>query len=286
MLFSTLAAALLALPAGDTQAADLTGGAIPAGPMAAVTIDLDQQSAAAEYFLVTDADIEGGTTEGAPIAVVALRSIERSSADGPSFLLEREVVFATGGLRVRHTETGHGASRRLVWREFLPDGSRTWIADWTSGQRGAAVRSIAYGWNRPVHERVMTEATSDRQVFGPLELLLGARDGDLTCGEANGVTAVIDPSAAAVIECHPSTTLTESGTTVDLRRMDGTLLLGGDFGPAGESGAAAFTALRFSGRDATVEPIDRIEFERLNSRWSVPSRRAHDAILAHIPDLR
>ncbi len=280
MLFSTLAASLVALSASDPM---------PKGP-APVVVELDQPRAVTEYFLVSEADRVGVATDPVPIAVVALRSIDRSAAGQDEFLLEREVIFATGGLRIRHTETGHGASRRLVWREFLPAASRTWVADWTFGERGAPVRSIAYGWNRPVHERVMTSMETERPVYGPLELLFGARQGALACGDAGGAVGVIDPSAAAVVECYRSEAVTAgldaNSSALDVRRSDGTLVLGADFSPATATSPGTFTAIRLSDRSTAAKRIERKEFDRLKRRWTVESRRPYDAILAQIPDRR
>ena len=280
MTFTSLVAALAALAVSD-----------PA-PSAPVGSELVGPTAHAEYFLISEADATGGGIEGAPIAVVALRSIDHSGrgrlagadVQGVDFLLEREVTFAQGGLRVRHTETGQGATRRLVWREFLPNESRTWIADWTAGVRGASVHSIGYGWNRPVHERVMESEASHTAVYGPLELLYGLRDGHLPCSEAAGTVGALDPASASVVQVSQDSS---AGSAIDLRRADGTLLLGADVGTLpGEDASQRFTSLRLSDRVTIARAIGRTEFDRLSRRWTVESRRPYDAVLALIPKPR
>ncbi|MFT6108578.1 MAG: hypothetical protein ACJA2W_001490 [Planctomycetota bacterium] len=272
-MFPTLATAFVALAASDPVSTEAP---------APVVVELAQSQAVLEYFLVSSPADGLVGEEGEPIAVVALRSLEHE-LPMKGFLLEREITFREGGLRIRHTETGEGSTRRLVWREFLPSASRTWIADWTAGERGGGVaRSIAYGWNRPVHERVMTETTVERPVFGPLEVLHRTRAGTLTCGDAGGVIGVIDPSSAAIIDAERTALHLESGVSLDLRRPDGTLLLGADF----SVGSQGMTSIRLSDREAVTRRIERVEFDRLSRRWKVESQRPYDAMLALIPTAR
>ena len=299
MTLTSLIAALAVLAFSDPVATE---------PVVSVSVELNGPTATAEYFLLSEPVADAGEEEGAPLAVVALRSIDHSSqsvlpgAKKPEidFLLEREVIFATGALRVRHTETGHGATRRLVWREFLPKESRTWVADWTAGVRGAEAHSIGYGWNRPVHERVMNGEVSDTTVYGPLELLYGMRDGSLPCGEAAGVVGVIDPASASIVQVERTAIpsgVASAEVAIDLRRADGTLLMGADTAMVEEPGprptaaaakpaALGFKALRLSDRPTVARRIGRKEFDRLSRRWTVESRRPYDAILAQIPKRR
>lgn len=279
MIFPTLTAVLVA------QSTSLAASLAP--PLE--TAIEPQSSAETEYFLISAPAsagaagqvARGGAGEGQPIAAVACRVIERDG-EAKEFLLEREIVFAEGGLRIRHTETGRGSERRLVWREFLPSASRTWVADWTAGERGAEVRSIAYGWNRPIHESVMSRTEVDRSIFGPLEVLHGMRTGVLACGDVGGVLGVIDPSSAAVIDVDRTTVAVGSELVVDLRRPDGSLLMGADI----DGSAEAFTSLRLSDQEAVTRRIERAEFDRLNRRWTVESRRPYNAMLALIPKRR
>ncbi len=262
-------------------------------------------TATAEYFLISEEVAGTDDSEGAPIAVVALRSIDHSGGDlskgarpeDVHFLLEREVIFASGGLRVRHTESGAGSARRLVWREFLPKESRTWVADWTAGLRGAPAHSLGYGWNRPMHEQVMEGDAADSTLYGPLELLYGTRAGSLPCGEASGTVGMIDPATASIVQVEraevPSTD-TVAGVALDLRRPDGSLVMGADMVTAAPEGstvssapeAGTFTALRMSDRPTVAERIGRAEFDRLSRRWTVESQRPYDAVLARIPRRR
>lgn len=275
MTLTSIVAALAALAFSDTPG--------NAGPPPAV----------AEYFLVTEEATDEDAVEGAPIAVVALRSINPSMdsidvSGDVKFLLEREVTFAKGGLRVRHTESGHGATRRLVWREFLPNESRTWVADWTAGVRGAEAQSIGYGWNRPVHERVMVGEASDTTVFGPLELLYRTREASLPCGESSGAVGVVDPVSASIVQVSRSAValgVAAPEVEIDLRRPDGTLLLGAT-ASAQSVGDRGFRALRLSDRPTLNVRIERQEFERLTRLWTVESRRPYDAVLAQIPKRR
>ncbi|QDV08347.1 hypothetical protein Poly30_38850 [Planctomycetes bacterium Poly30] len=302
MILPTLTTALLALTAVQVETPEAPSAPETLDPSKPAVIESSDEPAATEYFLISAPPGEPGEEsaagnspwesksrrrgeEGEPIAAVALRVIERQGGAGAGaaeFLYEREIVFAEGGLRIRHTETGQGASRRLVWREFLPSASRTWVADWTAGERGAEVRSIGYGWNRPVHETVMSHLELELPVFGPLEILHGLRTGGLWCGDAGGVLGVIDPSSASIIEADRSVAPIGSEALVDLRRPDGTLLLGADF----DLRTGAFTALRLSDREASSRRIERAEFDRLNRRWTVESRRPYDAMLALIPARR
>jgi hypothetical protein len=289
MSLTSLIAALVPLAFADPAAPD---------PSTLVVTDSSGPVAKAEYFLISEEVAATDDAEGASIAVVALRRIDRTGGDlssGPAslnfdFLLEREVTFAEGGLRVRHTESGLGSTRRLVWREFLPKESRTWVADWTAGVRGAPARSIGYGWNRPVHEQVMGGSASDTTLYGPLELLYGMRDGSLPCGEASGVVGVIDPASASIVQVEQSLRPSAgpiAGAAMDLRRPDGSLLLGADVaraaGPASGSAAPGFTALRMSDRPTTATRIDRAEYDRLSRRWTVETMRPYEAVLALIP---
>lgn len=244
--------------------------------------------ATSEYFLLgregerpdarrTDEDPDGVDA----FAVVALRRLERPGA----LLLEREVVFAEGGVRLLHTESIEADKRRLVWREFLPTGARTWTAEWRID--GDQLRTIAYGWHRPVHEWI----EGDVGMVGPLEMLdrMRRQQGPLHLVDGESF-AVVDPSAATVSEASVRTVDSVEATDAvasEIRRADGSLVLDAMLAtPDADASYAAIESLRFGEGRAVCTPVDENEFQRRRARWRVDVVPAHEAILARIPKRR
>ena len=216
--------------------------------------------------------------------MVVLRTLDRSDLSGETdFLLEREVIFANGGLRVRHTETGTGEQRRLVWRELLPASSRTWVADWRSAPGEDSAHSIGYGWHRPTHETFINGAASGQAIVGPLELLHGMRSQPLSCSDRGLSATIVDPRSASIVEVERAFEAgLEGGSALSVQRLDGSRVFEAAHGES-SAGPGALTALQFGGGGETAtEPIDRAAFERLARRWSVESRRPYEAALSSV----
>lgn len=234
----------------------------------------------AQYFLLArdlesdeDADAEDST-----LAVVALRRLDRPGHR----LLEREVVFREGGVRIHHTERIDGNARRLVWREFAPRGPRTWMAEWRDD--ADAVRTVGYGWDRPVHERL--EGTD--AMVGPLELLERLESG---AARFDVDLSLVDPTAAAVeavqVRTVDSVERAECAATT-VRRTDGSLVLEAVLraDAAHPETAPSIETLRFHDGAAVATPIDESEYLRRRRRWKVDTVPAHEAVLAIVPDRR
>ena len=230
--------------------------------------------AAAEYFVLE-------RTTGEDVAAVAVVAIRR--LDGPdATLLEREIVFEEDGIRVLHTERIEGDMRRLVWREFLPSGTRSWMAEWRAS--GDRVQTIGYGWHRNVHEWIDGEAG----MVGPLELLDRLRRTDAE-SDVDSVTlfTMIDPTSAAVTNVIARTVDLVAGAerTVEVRRPDGSLVLDAVISEADAADGAepALSRLRFGEGHIAATPIREGDFHRRRARWKTDRTPAHEAILARIP---
>ena len=236
-LLNTFAAALLSL--SPDLPADLESG-----PSHERRVD------ASHFELTKDAV---GDEPAEHVAVIALRRIETEDKT----LFEREVVFASSGIRVQHTEEVTGEHRRLVWREFRPTGARTWVAEWGPE---IADKTTGYGWRRPVHEPLGRTPENRLPGVGPLELMFLLRDGGVEGGQA---IALVDPTAARVIDV----VVHEADGVLEARRADGTV------GAAWASCASNV---------ARVQPISEERFARSRGRWLVPTRPAHDRILSRI----
>ncbi|MEM8710845.1 MAG: hypothetical protein AAGG01_07830 [Planctomycetota bacterium] len=254
----------------------------------------EPRRAQAQYFLWS-AEASEGQTGGEPIAAIALRTIRGEGADALSpdradFLFELDVVFKRGGMRIRHTESGRGAARRLVWRESLPKASRTWISDWDAVQGPRSARVLSYGWHRPIHDVPVLAAEATLPVFGPLESLARFQGGAEVRQGVAGRIAVVDPLAASIVAVAVESSETSATDRMELRRGDGTLLLGAARStaspaaePTAEVGEAlGLSALFMSGRRGSCRRIERAEFERLERRWAVPTRRPYEAMLEAI----
>ena len=188
--------------------------------------------------------------------------VSRCAIVGPvRTVLEREVLFAEGGLRLLLTEEITGDRRRLVWRELRSNGARTWVAEWGPG----GARVTGYGWRRPVHEELAGfDPASARRIAGPLELERGLEGGRFGAGDA---LWVVDPTAGRVTRV----TIGAIQGGLAARRDDGTLLL------AVEGGT-----VRFHDGVAAALPIPGDAAARHRQRWMVESRPAHEVVLARI----
>jgi len=188
--------------------------------------------------------------------------VSRCSIVGPvRTVLEREVLFAEGGLRLLLTEEITGDRRRLVWRELRSHGARTWVAEW--GPDGGRV--TGYGWRRPVHEELAgVDLAGAHRIAGPLELERGLASGRFGAGEA---LFVVDPAAGRVLRV----TVGAIDGGLEARRDDGTLLL------AVEGGLVRF----HDGAGETLA-IPEDAAARHRQRWMVESRPAHEVVLARV----
>jgi|GEM_PF-3140738 len=219
-----------------------------------------------EYFLLAPESSEGDEPTGPTGGGLALIAQRRLSRPGET-LLEREVLFEEGSLRVLHTERIEGERRTLTYREILPSGARTWLAEWRTG--GGRARILGHGWHRPTHEAFVAPA----DLMGPLELL------DELRSRAPGASVqVLDPLTAKAsqldVEVLPDS---ETGSRV-LRatRSDGTLVL-----EAGTSGGATELAfLRFTRGQRVASAITREEYERRFELWNRPRVPAHERVRA------
>ncbi len=217
-----------------------------------------------EYFLLAPESGEGeeatGPTGGG-LALIAQRRVARPG----DVLLEREVLFEEGSLRVLHTERIKGERRTLTYREIQPAGARTWQAEWSADAgRG---RILGHGWHRPTHEVFAAPA----ELKGPLELL-----DDLRSGAPATAVSVLDPLAAKVsqleVDVMPGS---ETGSRV-LRatRSDGTLAL--EVGTC--EGATELGFLRFTRGQRVARAITREEYERRFELWNRPRIPAHERV--------
>ena len=206
------------------------------------------------------------------VAVVALRRIETKDKT----LFEREVVFASSGVRVQHTEEVTGDHRRLVWREFRPTGARTWVAEWGPD---VVCKSTGYGWHRPVHEPLGRTPENRPPGVGPLELMFLLRGGGVEHGQT---IALVDPTAARVVDVEVDC----ADGVLEARRADGTLGAGWvqrDVANVDRSQGVARQWIPSCASSAIdVEPIPEGRFARSRQRWLVPTRPAHDRILSRI----
>ncbi|MEM1452463.1 MAG: hypothetical protein AAGI22_25385 [Planctomycetota bacterium] len=254
---------LLTRPLPPQQSAPSVTAASARGPLDASVIE------ASGRVREGDAATQAGRDADGAFAVLALRRLER----GAVVLLEREVVFEESGIRVLHTERIDGDRRRLVWREFLPGGTRSWMAEWRTG--GESARTIAYGWHRPVHESIDIEPGT----VGPLELLDALRRAP---SEGRTEWTVLEPSAHTASSVIARTVDGEAGAgevSIEARRADGTLLVGG----RSSAPESALDELRFADGGTVATSVTENEFHRRRVRWKVEVVPAHEAMLARIP---
>ena len=228
-----------------------------------------------EYFLLAP---EVKTVDGRParsgggLALIAQRRVVR----GDERLLEREVLFEEGGLRVLHTERIRGNRRTLTYRELQPSGARTWLAEWdVSGGDG---RILGYGWHRPTHERFVAH----EGLVGPLELLENLRAAGP--GQVADLAEVLDPLAANAsqlkLEVMPGSGT--QGTIVRAARSDGTLVVEARM----EHGTRLLDSLRLTGGSRVAKAISRAEFEQRHALWNRPRVPAHERALAELSGRR
>lgn len=209
---------------------------------------------------VTHYEVTKETAGDEPVESVAVVALRRIASEHKT-LYEREVVFASSGVRVLHTEEVVGEQRRLVWREFRPSGARTWVAEWGGD---TAAKSTGYGWRRPVHEPLACTPEDRAPEIGPLELTFLLREGGVEEGAA---IALVDPTAARTVDV----VVRRASGVLEARRSDGSLIAG-------------WTRVGAS----DVAEISEDRFARCRRRWLVPTRPAHDRIMSRIvwPELR
>lgn len=211
-----------------------------------------------------------GTTADIKVAARAVISLRRIETDG-KILFEREVVFADSGVRVLHTEVIVGEQRRLVWREFRPEGAHTWRAEWGGEGRD---HTTGYGWHRPVHGILQESLEARAPEMGPLELLYRMRRGELKDGQS---VALVEPTAARTTDVWVHRDAQGSRAL----RVDQTLAVGFDWGELAIPESPEHS-LRFHGGGLIARPISDAEFTRRKGRWLIKSRPAHEALLARI----
>lgn len=271
----------LASPAGATpelvQRAQAWGAgpaAVEAGPEAKGWFSRTLQAAVAvpitecEFFLLAPKSSGGeeatGPTGGG-LALIAQRRVARPG----EILLEREVLFEEGSLRVLHTERIKGERRTLTYREIQPAGARTWQAEWPAeGGRG---RILGHGWHRPTHESFAAPAG----LKGPLELL-----DDLRSGPTPRTVGVLDPLAAKASQLEV-VALPDSETgsrVVRATRPDGTLVL--EVGTSDRTRDLGF--MRFTRGQRVASAITREEYERRFELWNRPRIPAHERARAEL----
>ena len=221
-----------------------------------------------EYFLLAPESSEGeeatGPTGGG-LALIAQRRVARPG----DVLLEREVLFEEGSLRVLHTERIKGERRTLTYREIQPAGARTWQAERPAeGGRG---RILGHGWHRPTHESFAAPAG----LKGPLELL-----DDLRSGPTPRTVGVLDPLAAKASQLEV-VALPDSETgsrVVRATRPDGTLVL--EAGTSDRTKELGF--MRFTRGQRVASAITREEYERRFELWNRPRVPAHERARAEL----
>lgn len=215
---------------------------------------------------------EGAPPLGADKGVMALR---RADTEGRR-LYEREVTFSTGGVRVHHTEEIIGTDRRLVWREFRPDGARTWVAEWNTETGKSS--TTGYGWRRGAHGRLGWSPEANKPAFGPLELLDRMREGRLQPGE---ILAVVEPAAAALSDVR----IYREGGFLKARRADGSLVCSCPVPDLALDAPPIGNGVSFSAGTVLV-PLQKERYGRARKRLFIPTRPAHERMLARIPGRR
>lgn len=219
-----------------------------------------------EYFLLAPESGEGAEATGPTGGGLALIAQRRVARPG-DVLLEREVLFEEGSLRVLHTERIKGERRTLTYREIQPTGARTWQAVWhTDGGRG---RILGHGWHRPTHE--VFEAPAELK--GPLELL-----DDLRSGASATSVSMLDPLAARASQLEVEVLPGSETASRVLRatRSDGTLAL--EVGIS--EGVTGLGFLRFTRGQRVASAIEREEYERRFELWNRPRIPAHERVRA------
>lgn len=219
-----------------------------------------------EYFLLAPESGEGGEATGPTGGGLALIAQRRVARPG-EVLLEREVLFEEGSLRVLHTERIKGERRTLTYREIQPAGARTWQAEWNAeGGRG---RILGHGWHRPTHEIFVAPA----ELKGPLELL-----DDLRSGVPATSVSMLDPLAARAsqleVEWLPGSET--ASRVLRATRSDGTLAL--EVGIS--EGVTELGFLRFTRGQRVASAIKREEYERRFELWNRPRIPAHERVRA------
>lgn len=106
-----------------------------------ISIDGPALEVRAEYFAMRPL---GATSEADPVGLIALRRIQRPGGD----LLECELLFGDGELRVLHTEGESLGGTRLVWRELGPAG-RSWLAEWIPSS--GMLKTTEYSQAKEIH---------------------------------------------------------------------------------------------------------------------------------------
>lgn len=211
-------------------------------------------SSAASYVLVVQGEERGALGED------TVRSLRR-------VVHQREVVFPDG-VRAVQTEELEGSRRRLVWREFRPDGARTWVAEWdrTTGRS----TTTGYGWHRRTHGSLGRSPEAEPPGMGVLELtdlLARGRVGD------GAEIALVDPSSASIVDVR----VRVEGDVARALRRDGTVVVGCTVGPSGGED------LRWPrGGSRPWRAVERARFEQVAGGWRVPVRPAHEAVLAAV----
>jgi len=232
-----------------------------------------------EYYSMRGVPLEseqGAPPLGAQKGVMALRR-----ADTPDRRLhEREVTFSTGGIRVHHTEEIIGSGRRLVWREFRPDGARTWVAEWDTESGHSS--TTGYGWRRRVHGSLGDSPEANPPACGPLELLDGMREGLLGPGQT---LALVEPAAASLSDVQ----IVLVGELLQARRSDGSIVCvcpapGGSESESSK-GKTGMGNVTFSIGTVLV-PTEKDDYARARKRWFIPTRPAHERMLVRIPERR
>ncbi|MCP3918762.1 MAG: hypothetical protein GY711_24715 [bacterium] len=221
-----------------------------------------------EYFVIEGPrdDAKGASGLYRPEALIAWRRLEGERG----VLLERDVLFRDGFVRILHDETvvvDEGEPReRLVFRELrgaLAPG-RCWLVDVEPD--GRAIRTLAWGSRGHVHGRLATE----NRPLAPLALIERLRGGD-RLSEAT----VIDPLTRSV-ECRTLHRLdgdpyglafVTGGAqarlrTAELLRADGTV--------AGRYVFRGEELMAFQWRDGArrARRIEALEYEQLLLEWT------------------
>ncbi len=283
-MLDLLLACVLILANGEAGPDLLPGpqSAQPAGPVVR-----------AEYFAMHGLPIisnDGAPPLGAQRGVMALRRV-----DNPGRRLhEREVTFLSDGIRVHHSEEIIGTERRLVWREFRPDGARTWVAEWDTETGDSS--TTGYGWRRGIHGTLGWSPEAEKPACGPLELMDRMREGLILPGET---LALVEPAAAVLTDVE----IFESDGLLEARRTDGSLVCVCPAMPApspeARTGTEGGTTAALAGPTKTpstkgvsfsagtvLVPLKQEGYARARKRWFVPTRPAHERMLARIPKRR
>ncbi|MFT7679306.1 MAG: hypothetical protein ACI8QC_003307 [Planctomycetota bacterium] len=217
-----------------------------------------------EYFAAL---APGATEESLPVNLVAWKC----RREGQLEVLEREVLFGAGELRLLHTENMGLGTPRLVWRELGRMG-RTWVAEW-SPERGELL-TLEFSAAEDVHRLQGVE-----EVSFPLGLVEELRHGIVRGGPVGRLSpthAGLEQVSVSALEGLPADLPAWTRTKlealearcVELRTEAGRLLVRYVFD------GDQLMAFQWGSGGAWSVRVSQADWQRYEEAWYVAQRRA------------